>query len=160
HFEVLFNDGDNFPIRTMLRAQHNRFICEPDMGTPWFFRFFLTESNVIVPSIQNTTDVSNSLVPVELQPSAAGNRNARLSVVERSNNQESRYSKSRPSNLFGFPIHIPTYHFYLRSWCGSAARILYWTVSRKRYDMRCRSAGSIYLCATGVDNQQARASEL
>src|SRR4030095_7852763 len=107
HFEVLFNDGDNFPIRTMLRAQHNRFICEPDMGTPWFFRFLLTESNVIVPSIQNTTDVSNSLVPVELQPSAGGNRKAGLGIVEGSNNQKSRYSKSRPSNSFGFHISIP-----------------------------------------------------
>jgi hypothetical protein len=43
-----------------------------NVRAPWFFRFFLAESDIIIPSIQNPTHVGDSLIGLKLQPTIAG----------------------------------------------------------------------------------------
>jgi hypothetical protein len=54
-----------------------------NVRAPWFFRLFLAESDIIVPSIQNPTHISDSLIALELQPTIARDGKRRVSAQPR-----------------------------------------------------------------------------
>jgi len=80
-FQIFLNDLDNFLVWAMLRAQYDGFICKLNVSAPGFFGFFLAESKIIVPGIQNTTDVSDSFIGLELQPAVTGDCQGRLYIT-------------------------------------------------------------------------------
>jgi len=79
---IFLDNGDDFPVGTMLRTQDDRFVRKLNVRAPWFFRFFLAESDIVVPRIQNPTDICDSLITLQLQPATAGNFKGRLDSTE------------------------------------------------------------------------------
>jgi hypothetical protein len=71
--QIFLNNGDDFLVgdnaESIGRSVRMKGLTCAYHGS---FRLFLAESDIIVPSIQNPTDISDSLIALKLQPMIAG----------------------------------------------------------------------------------------